>query len=471
MADSASSGLMVRVRTASGTAWRWAASAQSNHLRELFDQSVCGGATELHWSTAKGRHVTTTRTVKRGEEVLSSAALGLVPLSSPAGGAASALRVSARVRDDMDALALDDATVSLALELWQHADASAATRELLSHAEHLSESQRTALRRIALELLPSASREATGAAGAAAEFAQLLLCVRSNAHRALDDDTGAKAVGLGLYPAAALVNHSCAPACYVSFSSGGRTLHVRAIVELPAGAEVTCSYLADEQLYAPWSERAAMLRAAHHFDPVEPHERAATERSALGALLAPLPPNTDLASLEARLRATVERAQKAEADGDAAALATGVDGVRALLHGALEKLLGPHHWLMQEAYAALIALGRAADDPEVIGRYAMQLIASREEARIRRCGACIPSCKLPLRMHPDALHAIARHARRQCMHPQLARYRSLTFLICQVLPRGTPHLATLYAAAAAALFRMVKDGRIPPAQRSHAAAQ
>ena len=39
------------------------------------------------------------------------------------------------------------------------------------------------------------------------------------------------------------------------------------------------------------------------------------------------------------------------------------------------------------------------------------------------------------------------------------------------LPRGTPHLAVLYAAHASALHRLAKAGRVPPRARAEAAAQ
>ena len=39
---------------------------------------------------------------------------------------------------------------------------------------------------------------------------------------------------------------------------GGRTLLVRAISDIPKGGEVSVSYLAEEQLYAPWAERKAL---------------------------------------------------------------------------------------------------------------------------------------------------------------------------------------------------------------------
>ena len=42
---------------------------------------------------------------------------------------------------------------------------------------------------------------------------------------------------------------------------------MRALVPLAAGEVVTYSYLAEEQLCAPYAERAALLQAAHHFAP------------------------------------------------------------------------------------------------------------------------------------------------------------------------------------------------------------
>ncbi len=46
-------------------------------------------------------------------------------------------------------------------------------------------------------------------------------------------------VGVGLYPLAALINHSCDPNCVAIFR--GKTVHIRAIQEIMIGHEVKSS--------------------------------------------------------------------------------------------------------------------------------------------------------------------------------------------------------------------------------------
>lgn len=49
---------------------------------------------------------------------------------------------------------------------------------------------------------------------------------------------GAGEIGLGLYPAAALANHACAPSCALTFTPGGGALVLRALRDLAPGDEV-----------------------------------------------------------------------------------------------------------------------------------------------------------------------------------------------------------------------------------------
>jgi hypothetical protein len=50
-------------------------------------------------------------------------------------------------------------------------------------------------------------------------------------------DAAGRALGSGLYPEAAMFNHSCAPNAVVSFGPGGK-LRVRAIAPISEGDEV-----------------------------------------------------------------------------------------------------------------------------------------------------------------------------------------------------------------------------------------
>lgn len=75
---------------------------------------------------------------------------------------------------------------------------------------------------------------------------------------------GATSCGhLGVWPAAALINHSCAPNCHAMLL--GDRLVVRAAHDIPAAAEVTLSYLGP-QLFAPAAERQAELKQQWGFD-------------------------------------------------------------------------------------------------------------------------------------------------------------------------------------------------------------
>ena len=125
--------------------------------------------------------------------------------------------------------------------------------------------------------------------------------------------------------------------------------------------QVSVSYLSEEQLYAPWAERAAMLRSAHHFEPQQPPARAAAEAAVAARSAA-------TASDESRLRRVTEAAlqEAATAMGTAVGAALGVSmgipaggtasdaggqraclqRLRALLH-ELEPLLEASHWLVQ----------------------------------------------------------------------------------------------------------------------------
>ncbi|KAJ1473416.1 hypothetical protein T484DRAFT_1836266 [Baffinella frigidus] len=119
--------------------------------------------------------------------------------------------------------------------------------------------------------------------------AELLLRIRYNSFP-IADSAGAAEIGLGLYPAAALLNHSCAPngalafaagggalsvravvdiaageeaGCALVFAAGGGALAVRAVVDIAAGDEVTFSYIDPLQ---PRAARQALLKAAYAFD-------------------------------------------------------------------------------------------------------------------------------------------------------------------------------------------------------------
>ncbi|KAF0719269.1 Aste57867_1155 [Aphanomyces stellatus] len=67
-------------------------------------------------------------------------------------------------------------------------------------------------------------------------------------------------VGIGMYPEAALLNHSCAPNCIITFHK--RQLQIRAIRPIPSGEELTVSYI---ELMATHHDRQDELRASYFF--------------------------------------------------------------------------------------------------------------------------------------------------------------------------------------------------------------
>ena len=70
----------------------------------------------------------------------------------------------------------------------------------------------------------------------------LLLRIKFNSHP-IYDSTGSSRIGLGLYPAAALINHACSFNAVCSFAPGGAVLNVRAVRPIDPGEQVCYSYI------------------------------------------------------------------------------------------------------------------------------------------------------------------------------------------------------------------------------------
>ena len=90
-------------------------------------------------------------------------------------------------------------------------------------------------------------------------FAELICLVHTNLHGICD--FAGRFLGSGLYPEAALLNHSCSPNCVLSFV--GSKIQVHTIAQVQAQAELFISYT---ELYALRSERQSALRDAKGFD-------------------------------------------------------------------------------------------------------------------------------------------------------------------------------------------------------------
>ena len=140
--------------------------------------------------------------------------------------------------------------------------------DLMSHESHIKKRPEdwAALRNSA-QLL----RRALGAAPAAASedsvlgsltvdgMASLLLRIKYNAHAIHNSDSHSRKVGLGLFPAAAYINHGCSANVVYSHVNGGRTIVFRALRPIAAGETVVYSYIEPLQ---PVEERRQLLSDA-----------------------------------------------------------------------------------------------------------------------------------------------------------------------------------------------------------------
>ena len=92
-----------------------------------------------------------------------------------------------------------------------------------------------------------------------------LLCLLSCNKFIVSDNNKMEPIGVGLYPAAALINHSCDPNCVIAYDcdrTGARCL-VRAIKDIPPGEELTISYIEVNQTV---QARRASLQETFFFD-------------------------------------------------------------------------------------------------------------------------------------------------------------------------------------------------------------
>ena len=90
--------------------------------------------------------------------------------------------------------------------------------------------------------------------------AMVMIC-RVNVHTVLDPCTQ-EAVGIGLYPSGAMLNHSCVPNCDYLPAHDGRMRFVT-IREVAEGEELTVQY--GDNLTSPTKERRADLAADYFF--------------------------------------------------------------------------------------------------------------------------------------------------------------------------------------------------------------
>eukprot|EP00727_Mastigamoeba_balamuthi_P001072 m51a1_g10962 putative set and mynd domain-containing protein 3 (291) ;mRNA; f:221237-222840 len=89
------------------------------------------------------------------------------------------------------------------------------------------------------------------------EMTTLLSKLETNAFNISDGDL--RPIGVGLYPSAALINHSCAPNCCTVFE--GSEVFVRCVAPIRAGEELTVAYV-DLVLFITNSELVESLNSA-----------------------------------------------------------------------------------------------------------------------------------------------------------------------------------------------------------------
>lgn len=97
------------------------------------------------------------------------------------------------------------------------------------------------------------------------EVVENLLRIQANAHMITRPDDKAR-LGLGIFPIACYVNHSCAPNCHISYSfdrSKGFQILFHATTTIEKGQELNYDYI---DIYQHSSSRRENLRAVYSFD-------------------------------------------------------------------------------------------------------------------------------------------------------------------------------------------------------------
>ena len=217
--------LLALVQRQGGREYRWLNALQEDPMCRLFARY---DAVSLGWHPDCGRRVLATRPLARGELVMSVPATAHVAFAAVAPAPADACLV--------DQFGLDPPTLALALAALQTEDGQTLVRALSAARGDGAAEELVASRLRSSRALPPAL-----AALPDAELGRLVLRIKSNLHVSHDDLTASRAIGLGLYPAAAMLNHSCAPSVCLSWSGDGATMHIRAMVDVASGDELTCS--------------------------------------------------------------------------------------------------------------------------------------------------------------------------------------------------------------------------------------
>lgn len=376
--------LSLKERRDGRTEWRWQIPPCNDPLQSTFANFR---TVKLGWHDEKGRCVLATRKVRCGELLFTVPAIAITLFKSGA--------PDRQDSHELDAFGLDDATVALSLATLATPAGRSLAKGLGIGAHRAASTALHVAMRVREQHQDALPHDIASLSDA--ELGSLCLRVKSNLHLCHDDETAARAIGVGLYPAAAMCNHACSPNACFSWSGDGKEMHVRALADISHGQEVTVSYLAEEQLYAPWEERQSLLREAFGYEPAHCPERQRSEAATVAH-------GTLSEALRERAQTVLGNARRALAmpsvgagggggtgagagAGDASrdgarsdALAGALTELRALIASELQGTLHPFHWLVQEAQAALLALARTSeiDEPPLVAQSALHLIAARE---------------------------------------------------------------------------------------------
>ncbi|KAK9835062.1 hypothetical protein WJX81_008045 [Elliptochloris bilobata] len=126
---------------------------------------------------------------------------------------------------------------------------------LVTHWARAAPEWRVAVSAACHELASAAAAAGGYAPGTPEQLQDLAACVNTNAHGVGTANEANADMGLGLFPALSMLNHSCRPNCVFA----GGEMHVRPI---PAGAQLTVAYV---NLLEPRAVRRAELAATKHF--------------------------------------------------------------------------------------------------------------------------------------------------------------------------------------------------------------
>jgi hypothetical protein len=303
---------------------------------------------------------------------------------------------------------------------------------------------------------------------------ELILRLKHNAHSIKDARTQSRTVGLGIFPAASLLNHSCLPNCVYHFINEGRTIVFHALRPIAAGEEVCYAYV---PLYQPFDTRCRLLEDAFHFSPPALTGEAA-QRNELFSAVADERQQRQRRQHEERAREWLERTLQLllQEGNPLAALRCANDwlvgengaSTAAAAGAAAAAQLHPFHQIRFDGYMAAVAAaskvitsssdggGGGGSNKGRANRRKVKSGNKKEEANEEQ--------EQEEEMEEDATKLYALHARaRFSMHAIQAMEATV--------PVGTPQLAALYATHGSSVLQLALAERRRGKQQEEQAVQ